>query len=121
MVLDEGVAAAVVGELRRARRKQRVAAIHWVDALYQVYITGLLAVVAVVFASGLVGDTEVSAATLVDVQSHGAAVVGVVAALAVFLGLRSGLLPHCGPGSVLHGPPAAATAPHHLAGARASL
>ena len=82
--------AAVVGELRRARRKQRVAAIHWVDALYQVYITGLLAVVAVVFASGLVGDTEVSAATLVDVQSHGAAVVGVVAALAVFLGLRSG-------------------------------
>lgn len=82
--------AAVVGDLRRARRKQRVSAIHWVDALYQVYITGLLAVVAVVLASGAVGDGEVGAATLVDVRAHGAAIVGVVAALAVFLGLRSG-------------------------------
>ncbi len=82
--------AAVVGDLRKARRKQRVSSIHWVDALYQVYITGLLSIVAVVFASSLVGDKEVSAATLVDVRQHGAAVVGVAAALAVFLGLRSG-------------------------------
>ena len=82
--------AAVVGDLRKARRKQRVSSIHWVDALYQVYITGLLSIVAVVFASSLVGDQKVSAATLVDVQQHGAAVVGLVASLAVFLGLRSG-------------------------------
>ena len=54
--------AAVVGELRRARRKRRVASIHWVDALYQVYITGLVAVVVVVLLSGAIGDGEVSAA-----------------------------------------------------------
>lgn len=82
--------AAVVGDLRRARRQQRVSAIHWVDALYQVYITGLVAILAVVLASGAVGDGEVGAATLADVNRHGAAVVGVVAALAVYLGLRSG-------------------------------
>lgn len=82
--------AVVVGDLRRARRKQRVSAIHWVDALYQVYITGLLAVVAVVLVSGAVGDGEVGSATLADVRAQGAAVVGTVAALAVFLGLRSG-------------------------------
>ena len=82
--------AAVVGDLRRARRKQRVSAIHWVDALYQVYVTGLVAVVVVVLASGAIGDGEVGAATLADVRAHGAAVVGTVAALAVFLGLRSG-------------------------------
>lgn len=80
----------VVGDLRRARRQQRVSAIHWVDALYQVYITGLVAIVAVVFASSAVGDGEIGAATLADVRAHGAAVMGVVAALAVFLGLRSG-------------------------------
>lgn len=90
MSLTLAESAAVVGELRRARRKQRVSAIHWVDALYQVYITGLVAIVAVVLISGAVGDGEVGATTLIDVRAHGAAVVGVVAALAVFLGLRSG-------------------------------
>src|SRR5690606_3754323 len=52
--------AAVVADLRRARRKQRVAAIHWVDALYQVYVTGLVAVVAIVVLSSAIGDGEVS-------------------------------------------------------------
>ncbi|MBA3282738.1 MAG: hypothetical protein H0U29_10955, partial [Acidimicrobiia bacterium] len=80
----------VVGDLRRARRQQRVSAIHWVDALYQVYITGLVALLTVVLASSAVGDGEVGAATLADVRAQGAAVVGVAAALAVFLGLRSG-------------------------------
>jgi hypothetical protein len=82
--------AAVVADLRRARRKQRVAAIHWVDALYQVYITGLLAVVAVVLVSGLVGDEEVTGSALADVTTHGPALLGTLAALAVFGGLRSG-------------------------------
>lgn len=82
--------AAVVGDLRRARRRQRVAAIHWVDALYQVYITGLLGVVAVVLASAAVGDGRVGAATLHDVRANGAALLGVLAAFAVFTGLRSG-------------------------------
>ena len=90
MSLTVAESAAIVGELRRARRKQRVSAIHWIDAVYQVYITGLVAIVVVVLASGAVGDGEVGASTLVDVRAHGAAVVGVVAALAVFLGLRSG-------------------------------
>ncbi len=89
-MLTAAESAAVVGDLRRARRKQRVAEIHWVDALYQVYITGLLAIVAVVLLSGAVGDDRVAPSTLVDVRAHGAAVLGTIAALAVFLGLRSG-------------------------------
>ncbi|MEO6629002.1 MAG: hypothetical protein ABIP03_10595 [Aquihabitans sp.] len=82
--------AAVVGELRKTRRRQRVSSIHWVDALYQVYITGLVAIVAMVFASAAIGDGKVSPATLVDVRAKGAAVVGLLASLAVFAGLRSG-------------------------------
>ena len=76
--------------MRQARRRQRVAEIHWVDALYQVYITGLLVVVAVVLASGLVGDEEAGAAGVAEVIEHGPAVVGIVMAVAVMAGLRSG-------------------------------
>ena len=82
--------AAVVGDLRRARRKQRVAAIHWVDALYQVYITGLVAIVAIVLLSGVIGDGELAASSVADVRDLGPAWMGTLAALAVFTGLRSG-------------------------------
>lgn len=67
-----------------------MAAIHWVDALYQVYITAILSVVAVVLLSGVVGDGEVGPATASDVRVHGPAIVGLLAAFAVFVGLRSG-------------------------------
>ena len=67
---------AVVAELRRARRKRRVASIHWVDALYQVYITGLVAVVIVVLLSGAIGDGKVSAAGIADIEQYGPAAAG---------------------------------------------
>lgn len=82
--------AVVVREMRQARRRQRVAEIHWVDALYQVYITGLLVVVAVVLASGLVGDGEVGASGVAEVIERGPAAIGVLMAVAVMAGMRSG-------------------------------
>ena len=81
---------AAVGALRRARRRQRVAEIHWIDAMYQVYITGVIAVVALLFFSSIIGDEQVDAATAADVARHGPAVCGLAVALAVFVGLRSG-------------------------------
>jgi hypothetical protein len=81
---------AIVGELRRARRKRRVASIHWVDALYQVYLTGLVSIVAIVGLSSLIGDEQVNAAGIADLKEYGPAAAGVLVALAVFLGLRSG-------------------------------
>jgi hypothetical protein len=88
--LTAAESAVVIGDLRRARRRQRVAALHWVDALYQVYVTALVAVVAVVFLSGFVGDGEVTGASLARVRDHGPAVLGLVAAVGMFVGLRSG-------------------------------
>jgi hypothetical protein len=82
--------ASVVAELRRARRRQRVAAIHWIDALYQVYVTALVAVVAIVLLSGAVGDGEVDASTLADIEAHGPAAIGLLVSLVVLFGLRSG-------------------------------
>ncbi len=80
----------VLADLRRARRKQRVAAIHWIDALYQVYITGLVSVVLIVLVSGWTGDGDVSAQTLADIEANGPAALGLLVALAILAGLRSG-------------------------------
>lgn len=88
--LTAAQSAAVIGDLRRARRRQRVAALHWVDALYQVYMTALVAVVGLVFLSGFVGDQRVAGAALERVRDQGPAVIGLLAAAAVFVGLRSG-------------------------------
>jgi len=88
--LTAAESAVVIGDLRKARRRQRVAAIHWVDALYQVYVTALVAVVALVFLSGFVGDGKVSGSSLDQVRDHGPAVLGLLAAVALFVGLRSG-------------------------------
>lgn len=80
----------MLAELRRARRRQRVAEIHWVDALYQVYITAILSIVAVLVLSGLTGDGKVGADGVRQVLKHGPAALGLVAAAMLMIGLRSG-------------------------------
>lgn len=67
-----------------------MATIHWIDAMYQVYITGVVAIVALVSISSVVGDEKVSASTLADLRVHGPAVVGALFSAALFLGLRAG-------------------------------
>jgi hypothetical protein len=67
-----------------------VASIHWIDALYQVYLTGLVSIVLVILLSDAIGDDKVSAAGIADVKEYGPAAAGLLVAVAVFLGLRSG-------------------------------
>ena len=67
-----------------------MASIHWVDALYQVYLTGLVSLVLIVLLSGAIGDEKVSASGIADVKEYGPAAAGLLVALAVFMGLRSG-------------------------------
>ena len=88
MTLAESVQ--VVGDLRRARQRQRVAEIHWVDALYQVYVTGVVAIVLIVFAASLVGDTVAAPTTLARAAHVGPAALALVMGAAVAFGLRSG-------------------------------
>jgi len=84
------VPASVVTDLRRARRRQRVARIHWVDALYQVYITGLAVAGGVLVLSTVIGDAPLGPADVALVRADGPAVLGAAAAVAGFVGLRSG-------------------------------
>ncbi|MDP1821561.1 MAG: hypothetical protein Q8K58_16920 [Acidimicrobiales bacterium] len=81
-----------LADWRRWRRDHRVAAadVHWIDVLYRAYLTGIVSLVAVLFASSAVGDTPLRPVAVADVLRDGPAWVGAVATLAIALGLRSG-------------------------------
>lgn len=77
-------------ELRRARQKTRVAQIHWVDALYHVYLAAVFGAIGIVVLASIVGGARLDAQGMKEVVRHGAAVLGLLPAVAVFVGLRSG-------------------------------
>lgn len=77
-------------ELRAARRRRRIENLDWFEAAYRAYLAGILGIVITLFLSTWLGDDQVDAATLADVLKYGPAAVGLAAALALALGLRSG-------------------------------
>ena len=79
-----------LAELRRARRRRRLAHIDFVDALYRVYLTALGAVAGTLWASGLLPSEPAAARTVEQLSDEGPAVLGALFALAVAFGLRSG-------------------------------
>ena len=82
-------------DMRTRRRKNRLHDLEWFDALYRVYLAAFVGGGAIMFLSGLVGDTALTSEQLADVTTHIPHGVGLVAAIVVFLGLRSGA--HGGP------------------------
>jgi len=81
---------AALADLRAARRRRRLGEIHWVDALYKAYLTALLGTIAVLVLSGWVGDAELTPAELTRASADGPAAIGLVVAVAIAGGLRSG-------------------------------
>jgi len=80
----------VVADLRRARQRQRVKEIHWIDALYQVYISGIAVIAVVAVLSTVIGDHRLNAHAVMTVRADAPSYLGVLVAMAVFVGLRSG-------------------------------
>lgn len=81
---------ATVVELRRARRARRTQELEWFEVAYRVYLIGFAGIALVVWLSGLVRDEPLDAAGLADLSAALPAVGGLVTALALLLGLRSG-------------------------------
>jgi hypothetical protein len=84
----EGIRA--LRDLRRARRRRAYGTIDWTDALYRVYVTAIFSAVGVNILSGWVGGSRVTPDELSEVVAHGPALIGLVVAVAVAVGLRSG-------------------------------
>lgn len=62
----------------------------WFDALYRVYLTAFVGGGAILFLSSLAGDSHLTPQQLADVRTHGPHGIGLVVAVIVFMGLRSG-------------------------------
>lgn len=76
--------------LRGARKRVRTRHIDWVDAMYRAYILSIVGIVAVLVASGYVGDGELDPTAVADVRTYGAAALGAVVTIALVIGARSG-------------------------------
>lgn len=79
-----------LSDLRRARRTARLDDQEWFDVAYRFYLWALAVAVVVIWLSSQVNDEPATAAQLADIAAHGPAVLGLVGAFAVALGVRSG-------------------------------
>lgn len=79
-----------LGDLRRTRRHNRLSEVHWIDALYRVYMVGLASVIFVLFAASQLPENRLSNAEALDFASKGTLWLGLLFAVAVGIGLRSG-------------------------------
>lgn len=87
---DPRTASAALAELRTHRRRKRVEQIEWFEAAYRVYLTGILSTIITLGLASILGGDPVGPAGVEDVRRLGPALIGLVAAAAVALGLRSG-------------------------------
>ena len=92
LVADELVpdGALVLASLHKARRRNRLANLDWFDAFYKAYLSGGGAALGIYAASGAIGDAAVRGGALARVTHEGAAWLGILVALVVAVGLRSG-------------------------------
>lgn len=77
-------------DLRRARRQNRLQDIHWIDALYRVYITVLIGGIFLVLAAGKLPDDKLSPESLTKLADQGPAALGLLVAVGLAVGFRSG-------------------------------
>lgn len=77
-------------DMRRQRRRHRVADMEWFEALYRVYLAALIGGGAILYLSDLVTDTPLTGEQLRNLYDRTPHVIGLVTAVVVFLGLRSG-------------------------------
>jgi len=77
-------------DLRATRRRRRLGDTQWGDLAYRVYTTAMVSFTILVLLSGWVGDSQVDAAAVRSVQDVGPAWAGLLLAVALLGGVRSG-------------------------------
>jgi hypothetical protein len=77
-------------DLRAARRRRYAAQIDWMESLYRVYVGVIFGGWGLALISGALADLRVDRHTVQEIHRHGAASLGLLVAVAVAGGLRSG-------------------------------
>ncbi len=84
------IGADALKQLHRTRRHNRLADVHWVDALYRVYLIVLVGTLFVFFAAGRLPADQLTDTEALDFAREMTAWLGGAFALAFAIGLRSG-------------------------------
>jgi hypothetical protein len=87
---DAASPALALRDLRRARHHRHRDDVDWVETLYRVYVTVLSGAAVIWLTVSKVTDASADKGGLAHIRDHGAAVLGLVVAFLVALGLRSG-------------------------------
>lgn len=87
---DDHAARSALKALRSARQRKRLVQLEWFELAYKVYVAAIIAIAAVVLVANLIGDDPFTPDQLVHLRTYAPSVVGVVMAVLVGLGLRSG-------------------------------
>jgi len=90
IVPDTEATASALADLHRTRRRNHRQNIHWVDALYRVYLTGLVAIVGTLLLAGQFPQHKLDTAAQQRLAEQGPAWLGLLFASIVIIGLRSG-------------------------------
>ena len=72
-----------LADWRRFRGQKRTKDIHWIDAFYQAYLTGILSLVGIAVLSSMGGDDPLDATQIAQVRLDGPGWIGLVAAFAI--------------------------------------
>lgn len=88
--IDEDDTSHAYGELRTARRRNRIATVDKFDVFYKAYVTAIFASLGMYFAIGAIGDAPVSTSTVETIARIAPQWLGLGVAVAIAVGLRSG-------------------------------
>ncbi len=89
-MIDVEATTGALHDLRRARRRNRLSDVHWIDAVYRVYMVALASVIFVMFASSRLPDDRLTNAEAIDFANQAPMWLGLGFAVVMFVGLRSG-------------------------------
>jgi hypothetical protein len=76
--------------LQRGRRTRRLRDLDWIEVAYKAYIAAIVSLGTLFTSAAIVGDKPLQPHTVQQIQDNGPAIVGLVIAVAIMLGLRSG-------------------------------
>ena len=90
MILTAADTREALHALQRGRRVRRLHDLDWIEVAYKAYIAAIVSLGTLFTAAAIVGDTPLAHRTVDQLRDNGPAVVGLVVAVAIMLGLRSG-------------------------------
>lgn len=87
---DASARAAALSDLRHARRRNRLADVHWSDSIYRFYVVIVSVGILLLWARGQFADNHAGPSAMVRVRAEASAIVGMIVGALLAGALRSG-------------------------------